>query len=124
MTCLLCHRKAGKGRRFCDTHKIPANRPADFVRPPGRGRNHELWFVRRYGITLADRDQLIEEQGGKCAACGENAAQVVDHCHDGGHVRGVLCRRCNVAMIALDDPELLRALWLYKFGMDLHQSMV
>jgi hypothetical protein len=51
--------------------------------------------MRRYGIGAADADRMLEEQGGLCALCGEALAEHVDHCHEKGHVRGILCFNCN-----------------------------
>lgn len=59
---------------------------------------------RQYGITPDDYDRLLKEQGGKCGVCGcadppkrqGNATHWhVDHCHETGNVRGILCYRCN-----------------------------
>lgn len=49
------------------------------------------------------RAALIKEQGGKCPICGGSLLvvtevnRVVDHNHDTGFIRGVLCRACNRA---------------------------
>ena len=54
---------------------------------------------RKYGMTLEDYDRLLEQQGGGCAVCGrpprEDISLHVDHDHDTGHIRGILCFRCN-----------------------------
>ena len=72
---------------------------------------------RKYGITLAEYDELFEAQGGVCALCkkGETTKRMkkgegrerlaVDHCHDTGRVRGLLCFKCNTAIGALGDTE-------------------
>ena len=45
------------------------------------------------------REALIQKQGGKCPLCGKSlkgkGVAVVDHCHDTGLIRSVLCRNCN-----------------------------
>lgn len=47
------------------------------------------------------RDILIKRQGNKCPICGgsllavTSTNRVVDHDHDTGYIRGVLCRGCN-----------------------------
>jgi hypothetical protein len=68
---------------------------------------------KRYGLTLADYDALLAEQGGVCAICRSPPTSIrlaVDHCHATGTVRGLLCTNCNQAIGKLNDsPELLRS---------------
>lgn len=79
---------------------------------PDEVRNQHL--IRYYGITAADYDRLLAEQGGGCAICGiTNPGRReffdVDHCHLTGTVRGLLCETHNRGIgIFEDDPELLR----------------
>jgi hypothetical protein len=63
-----------------------------------RGRAEAL--KSHYGITLEQYDALLEEQGGVCAICGERPEKhlCVDHCHETGTVRGLLCKRCNFGL--------------------------
>jgi len=50
----------------------------------------------------AVREELLEKQEHQCGICGEdlrdeeNTNKHLDHNHDDGYVRGVLCRRCNL----------------------------
>lgn len=75
-------------------------------------RNHSYGLL--YNITLADYDEMLEAQGGKCAICGrtpeeEGRRLSVDHDHKTGQVRGLLCRNCNAALgFFQDDFHLLR----------------
>lgn len=62
-------------------------------------------IIRRvYGITLQEYDNMLYEQGNGCAICGtkndvvEGRRLAIDHCHDTGKVRGILCARCNQAL--------------------------
>ena len=54
-----------------------------------------------YNITIEDFEDLQCLQGDKCAICGgdppvSNKRRLsVDHCHETGRVRGLLCTRCN-----------------------------
>jgi hypothetical protein len=70
-----------------------------------------------YGITHDDYDAMYERQGGCCAACGttvDHLALTVDHCHQSGRVRSLLCRTCNLALGYIkDDPTLARRLAAY-----------
>ena len=59
---------------------------------------------------------MLVAQGGRCAACGTREPGTkkgwhVDHCHETGAVRGILCHHCNVGIgKAKDNIETLRAL--------------
>ena len=56
-------------------------------------------LLKRYNITLEDFNKLYLYQEGKCAICKKSINKEkeahVDHCHDSGKVRGVLCDNCN-----------------------------
>ncbi|MDT0381443.1 endonuclease VII domain-containing protein [Streptomyces sp. DSM 42041] len=69
-----------------------------------------LHFKSRYGITIQDYDRMFAEQDGKCAACGDTPQHRlhVDHDHDTGAVRGLLCAFCNKGLGCFqDDPNRL-----------------
>ncbi|MFI8815745.1 MULTISPECIES: endonuclease VII domain-containing protein [unclassified Streptomyces] len=92
---------------------------------PGKAKvmDMENHLRRKFGITIADYTGLLEAQGGKCAICEKRAEEVidkvsrrlaVDHCHDTGKVRGLLCRVCNTAIGQLqDDPEIIMRAAIY-----------
>ncbi len=77
-----------------------------------RQRKHT--YAKKYGLTVAEYDELLERQKGQCAVCGrtrEDAGRflAVDHCHNTGNVRGLLCQECNLALGYMrESPELLR----------------
>lgn len=68
----------------------------------------------KYNITPEDYEVMLDQQGGVCFVCkrdnkGRNLH--VDHCHDTGMIRGLLCHHCNVALGHMqDDPILIRKL--------------
>lgn len=69
----------------------------------------------RYGITVQEKDALFAAQGERCAGCLSDKPHSrgwhVDHSHDDGRVRGILCARCNHTLgHAKDNPETLRRL--------------
>lgn len=76
---------------------------------PLKARGYDL--KRKYGITYEEYEEMLAQQDGKCAICGqvdEWFALAVDHCHEKGHVRGLLCSQCNRGLGLLkDSPELL-----------------
>jgi len=56
------------------------------------------YLRRTYGITEADYDRMVEEQGGKCFLCNKVQRRKrlsIDHDHVTGRVRALLCSRCN-----------------------------
>src|SRR5262245_42197596 len=65
-------------------------------------RIREGHLKRTFGITLEDFDAMLEAQGGGCAICGrpalEGTSLHVDHEHETGVVRGLLCFTCNGAL--------------------------
>lgn len=77
-------------------------------------RRRESNLRRKYGLSLAEFSVMVTAQGGGCAICGtavnpDGYSLAVDHCHDTGRVRGILCGPCNKAIGLLrDDPALLR----------------
>jgi len=68
-------------------------------------------LLKRYGITLEEYNKLSEEQNHCCKICGKTASQgrarskflSVDHCHETGEVRGLLCQKCNTGIGLLGD---------------------
>jgi len=74
-----------------------------------------------YGLTLEDYEALYAIQGGVCAVCSRPESKrhsrsneplqlSVDHDHETGAVRGLLCGACNMALGLLqDEPDRLRA---------------
>jgi hypothetical protein len=74
------------------------------------GGTRHYHLLRRYGITGAQADEMIHDQGGRCAICRERPAEHVDHDHVSGAVRGMLCFNCNGGLGQFRDrTELLRA---------------
>lgn len=63
---------------------------------------------QKYGLTVEDYNQMFDSQGGKCAICGKHQSEdektfCVDHNHDTGAVRGLLCSKCNKALGGFGD---------------------
>jgi hypothetical protein len=69
--------------------------------------------IKRYGLTDEEYRQLVARQKGRCAICGRKEL-CIDHNHNTGKVRGLLCGRCNAALGLLDDSlEFVLKLGLY-----------
>ncbi len=63
-------------------------------------------ILKEHGLTLADYAQMLEDQDGRCKICGKEPGTkvlVVDHNHQTGKIRGLLCRRCNMGLGHFED---------------------
>jgi len=74
---------------------------------------------RRGRQSTKHRDEMLEEQHGKCELCFvdisfKNRSAVIDHCHLSGFSRKVLCTGCNTWMAAVDDDEWLTRAIIYR----------
>jgi hypothetical protein len=56
-----------------------------------------------YGLSLAEREEMLLAQQGVCAICLTEPAAHVDHDHVTGAIRGLLCFRCNAALGQFGD---------------------
>ncbi|HVI40499.1 MAG TPA: endonuclease VII domain-containing protein [Anaerovoracaceae bacterium] len=87
-----------------------SGRAADYQREwlnrnPGKRQQYARnWRIRSYGLSIEQYNHLLKEQMGVCAICGKPETKVlngtvaslaIDHCHDTGAVRGLLCIKCN-----------------------------
>lgn len=83
-------------------------------------------FRKEYGITIEEAFALLAAQDGRCAntACGVQiefggrikkvAAAVIDHCHQTGKVRGILCDSCNKTIgLGRENEKILQGLVSY-----------
>lgn len=72
---------------------------------------------RVYGIELEQWHAMLIEQAGRCAICREPMTGTrephVDYDHRTGRVRGLLCHRCNVGLIAFEHPGYAAAAAAY-----------
>jgi len=89
-----------------------------FKEKGGMKRTLRKWHLRtKYGLTPEHYEEMLERQGGGCAICGKppgDTALHVDHCHETGRVRGLLCFSCNAGLGQFKhDPELLEAALTY-----------
>jgi hypothetical protein len=61
-------------------------------------RAYFRWTEKTYGVTEEQYRALLMAQDGRCAICGRlprNRRLAVDHDHNTGEVRGLLCYTCN-----------------------------
>ena len=93
--------------------EIAAARRWQVNNPEQFKRNNLRSNLRRlYGLTLEAYTEMAKEQGGMCAICHKlpNRALDVDHNHETGKVRQLLCSNCNTLIgLADENVETLQA---------------
>ena len=73
---------------------------------------------RRYGLEKEDFERMRDEQENKCKICDmefmrelqdrmkeRQYAPNIDHCHDSGKIRGLLCNNCNTGLGLFKDSK-------------------
>lgn len=99
------YRALSKASRDRNIDKVRARDRARYAANPTKRRQQQL---QQYGISVADYDQMLQAQDGRCAICSSEVGAkgkslAVDHCHETGAVRGLLCARCNVGLGMFQD---------------------
>jgi len=92
-----------------ETYKSPTYKSYDYFRK----------IDQKYGLSEEEYWELYEQQSGACAICGqipEGKRLAVDHNHNSGSVRGLLCQGCNTALgHAKDNANILLKMAEYLF---------
>lgn len=79
-------------------------------------------FMKKYGITLLEWEEMYKDQGGVCLLCGEIPTEkdqlVVDHCHTTGRVRGLIHRTCNngIGFFGESEEKIMQAIVYLRRG--------
>jgi len=70
---------------------------------PAKKREYDL--STQFGITTKEYEEMFQKQQGACAICGTTEFNYsrgkrphIDHCHQTGKVRGLLCGHCNIGI--------------------------
>lgn len=75
---------------------------------PDYAKNYRrLQGLKKYGLTEDSFKELLEYQNGLCAICKMEPGTHVDHDHETGHVRGILCANCNTGIGMLKDDSII-----------------
>ena len=140
--CLIC-KTCGEEKPLCDFKKIKTNQrygrscikcakalkvrvQVRYQRGSGKRTCRNAYLKRLYGITIEDYEAMLETQGEVCAVCKKKETSLsngspprvkplaVDHDHETGKVRGLLCQGCNTSVGLLeDDIERVSAMVQY-----------
>jgi hypothetical protein len=93
--------------------------------PSAQRANRKKYLLNNFGIDMHEYDRLYRLQRGVCAICkkpetatmsksGKVKLLAVDHDHETGEVRGLLCQRCNQG-IGQFGEDLERLMSAYRY---------
>ena len=116
--CRLCSQPPWRKRaNLCSSHR---RKRTSYMRQLSRAENPQRKSDRiraatlksKFGLTVAEYEQIFTAQGGMCAICQKPPKKnrlSVDHRHADGVLRGLLCWKCNRSIGGFaDDPVRLR----------------
>ena len=114
MSCRICgvEMKGRSDKKYCSPKCKSTNKTLTTT-----SLMRKKWTVKReYGITLDDYNLMMVHQSDRCAICltddkGKNDFWCIDHDHQTGKVRGLLCDTCNrgIGLLGDDADNLLSA---------------
>lgn len=107
--CRDCDKKAKQGTTYSDRNKAYAARNPDKIKLIGRASH----LRNKYNLTIEEFDELRIAQNHRCFICGTHETEThrevlcVDHDHDTGSIRKLLCSKCNQGLGLFNDSSSL-----------------
>lgn len=95
--------------------RIARDRVANMEPEAKKAYHRKNWLWAMYRLRPEALERAKDQQNGRCACCNKVIGEgewIVDHCHDSGLVRGLVCRKCNNGLGSFGDSveELRRAI--------------
>jgi hypothetical protein len=91
-----------------------------YQRPEVKLKYRKKFIEKKYGISYAEYEKMVDAQRNVCYICecsepqARNSHLAVDHNHQTGSIRKLLCSRCNRVIGMLnEDLELIEKLKQY-----------
>jgi hypothetical protein len=119
--CKECTNKQGRGYydtnpRVIECRRVAIERSKERkLKSAERPQWVNYYLTRTYGITVHDYDAMLAAQKNVCAICLQTSKGTkrkrlhVDHDHQTGAIRGLLCVSCNIILGRWNDsPEIAR----------------
>jgi hypothetical protein len=100
----------------CHASEIRKSRKSEYDKERWSGYRFKQFLQDRYGLLPDQYAEILRNQDGKCVICGMSGSGEkdkrrlhVDHDHETGEIRGLLCNNCNNGLGRFkDNPFLLR----------------
>lgn len=124
VSCKACVKERSAERYSANRAEVNSQKRTESFRAAQRTRR-----PARYGLATWEHKALVDRQGDLCAICHEPETALsnqgdlrplsIDHDHETGTVRGLLCNRCNRALGYLrDDLGLAESVvWYLRFAL-------
>ena len=128
-TCKECVKKANRRNRAANPLRYKATRKEWEKGNITRAQQRKKARLRkRYKLTHEVMHDMLKAQGQQCLICevplycpvcdlwktDDSTKAVVDHDHNDGHIRGLLCSACNTGLGQFEDSlELLKQAYRY-----------
>lgn len=110
-----------QNKNLRDFFKKNPDKAKQYYKTKTKEQHLKYMLKRNYNITIEFYNELNEKQGGVCAICKTACVYMdkdgnqftrrlaVDHCHETGNIRGLLCSSCNGGLgLFKDDIKLLK----------------
>jgi hypothetical protein len=97
-----------KGKERYEANKEEMKAQMRQYRKDNPKKMRDLHYRRYYGINIHDYNEMLYKQQNCCGICGCFAGEerlCVDHDHETGEVRGLLCQLCNKALGLFKDDK-------------------
>lgn len=107
--CKPCHKiRSNAWRKDHPGRAAAIRKRCDSKHAVKRSQGKQQWRLKKlYQLTETDYQKALDSQGGVCDICKRVPSGqfrlFVDHCHESGKLRGLLCSRCNSALGQLKD---------------------
>lgn len=99
------YRKSQKWKEYYSSWQKSEHRK-EYQKKYKQKNGFKYYLKGRYNITIEQYTEMFLSQNGKCAICHEPIVTrecSVDHNHETGQVRGLLCNNCNFSIGLLKD---------------------
>lgn len=107
--CLDCNRTYQRAYYVANRDRLIAAQSRRYANDPDKRAKNRAFAIKRYGMTSERYEEMLAAQGGVCAICrgccvtGQRLC--IDHDHETGKVRALLCRKCNRYVGMVEQPD-------------------
>ncbi len=98
-------------KEWYQANKESVNQRNKKNRPRYKETYKKRYYKYAYGLPHGEFEAMLQAQNGKCAICEkiltDDSPPYLDHCHETGNARGILCQHCNSGIGFLKDSPII-----------------